>query len=349
MKQDLVTVIIPVYNVEKYLDECIISIINQTYSNLEILLIDDGSTDNSKIMCDNYQRQDKRIEVIHKNNGGVSSARNIGLNNAKGKWITFIDPDDWAEKNMIERAVNVALEHEADIVQWNSYYNKENGEQSKRKDIFPNFIKRKGKEIELFELDVISRIYEEKTNKVSVGPIGGVWGKLFKKSILDDIRFNESLYAFEDGIFDLYAFEKSNVVVLFNEFLHHYRIIHKSACNSFKKDWLEQNEKILEEVDKFIKTKDKDKIFSELYNSLACELFSSCLTRYFFHPDNNKSKKEIIEELKNYIYIKEHKEIWKNVNFKYLNNKQKIIIWFAKIGKPKLIRQVYLLKQKIGS
>lgn len=102
MQDDLVSVIIPVYNVEKYLARCVDSIKNQTYSHLEILLIDDGSTDSSGALCEELAVMDKRIRVIHQKNGGLSCARNTGIAHAKGKYLTFVDSDDWTKQDMIE-------------------------------------------------------------------------------------------------------------------------------------------------------------------------------------------------------------------------------------------------------
>ena len=99
--EELISVIVPVYNVEKYLNRCVESIMNQTYKNLQIILIDDGSNDRSGKICDEYAEKDKRIEVIHKENAGVSAARNKGLDKAKGEWITFVDADDWIEKTFV--------------------------------------------------------------------------------------------------------------------------------------------------------------------------------------------------------------------------------------------------------
>ena len=98
----LISIIIPVYNVEKYLEDCLNSVVNQTYKNLEIILIDDGSTDNSGKICDLYAKKDNRIVVIHKENAGVSSARNVGLKIAKGLYIGFVDPDDYIAEDMYE-------------------------------------------------------------------------------------------------------------------------------------------------------------------------------------------------------------------------------------------------------
>lgn len=97
----VVSIIVPVYNAKKTLKRCINSIINQSYKDWELLLVDDGSTDDSSIICDEYAQQDRRIRVFHKQNGGVSSARNVGLDNAIGEWVTFIDSDDWIEKRML--------------------------------------------------------------------------------------------------------------------------------------------------------------------------------------------------------------------------------------------------------
>ena len=102
MKNELISVIVPVYNVEKYLNKCIQSIVSQTYKNLEIILVDDGSPDNCPKMCDDWAAADSRIKVIHKQNGGLSSARNAALDIAVGDYLFFIDSDDYAEPDMVE-------------------------------------------------------------------------------------------------------------------------------------------------------------------------------------------------------------------------------------------------------
>ena len=114
-----ISIIIPVYNVEKFLHNCLDSVLKQTYRNLEIILIDDGSTDNSGKICDNYAKIDNRIIVIHKENGGVSSARNVALKIAKGDYIVWIDSDDFISKNMITYLCEKILEFNADIYFFN--------------------------------------------------------------------------------------------------------------------------------------------------------------------------------------------------------------------------------------
>ena len=115
MEEELISIIVPVYKVEKYLDKCINSIVSQTYKNLEVILVDDGSPDSCGKMCDEWTKKDTRIKVIHKENGGLSDARNFGLDCAKGKYIQFVDSDDYIEKDMIEFLYKNLKENNADI------------------------------------------------------------------------------------------------------------------------------------------------------------------------------------------------------------------------------------------
>ena len=110
-----VSIIVPIYNMEQYLNRCLESIINQTYENIEIILINDGSKDNSLEICKNYAKKDNRIMIIDQKNSGVSSARNSGLDKATGEYLAFVDPDDWIDKDGIEKMVDFALKHKCDI------------------------------------------------------------------------------------------------------------------------------------------------------------------------------------------------------------------------------------------
>lgn len=114
-QKDLISVIVPVYKVEKYLDRCVESIANQTYENLEIILVDDGSPDNCPVMCDKWAEKDCRIKVIHKNNGGLSDARNAGMEIATGGYVAFVDSDDWIEKKYVEFLYNAIVQTNADM------------------------------------------------------------------------------------------------------------------------------------------------------------------------------------------------------------------------------------------
>ena len=114
--ENLVSIIIPIYKVQNYLNRCILSIVNQTYKNLQIILVDDGSPDNCPQICDSWSKKDSRIEVIHKKNGGLSDARNSGLQIAKGKFVLFVDSSDLIALNMVENMLNEMIINDADMV-----------------------------------------------------------------------------------------------------------------------------------------------------------------------------------------------------------------------------------------
>ena len=112
---ELVSIIVPVYKVEQYLSRCVDSILQQSYSNLEIILVDDGSPDSCGMICDEYQKKDSRVQVIHKSNGGLSDARNYGIEAAQGKYLAFVDSDDWLDFDMIDILYRVLTSQGADI------------------------------------------------------------------------------------------------------------------------------------------------------------------------------------------------------------------------------------------
>ena len=125
--KDLISVIIPVYNVEKYINRCVDSVIHQSYTNLEIILVDDGSPDNCPTICDNYSKQDSRIKVIHKKNGGLSDARNVGIEHSKGKYITFIDSDDYISNDYVEILYKLITKYNSKIAVADNYIFYEDG------------------------------------------------------------------------------------------------------------------------------------------------------------------------------------------------------------------------------
>ena len=118
----MISVIIPIYNVAQYLSQCMKSILSQSYNDLEIILVDDGSADECPRLCDEYEAGDARVRVIHKKNGGLSDARNAGMRIAKGEWIYFVDSDDWLDINAIQKLYQFAVDNHCDVVQGGLYY-----------------------------------------------------------------------------------------------------------------------------------------------------------------------------------------------------------------------------------
>lgn len=206
-----VTIIIPIYNVEKYLREAIESAINQTYKNLEIILVDDGSTDNSGRICDEYISVDERIKVIHKKNGGLSDARNAGLDNCTGEYIMFLDSDDFLEPDAVENMHKEIVEKDADYVIGNYINATEEGEKWEK----PVFDLEKYKPFKLSIHDYMNSFFIMNSS---------VCNKIFKKEFIDELnlRFVVGLPA-EDAIFTTYCFIKSEKVYYIPNLVFNYR------------------------------------------------------------------------------------------------------------------------------
>lgn len=194
-----VSVIVTVYNTEKYVEECIISLINQTYKNIEVILIDGGSTDKTPEICHEYEKEYENIRVVHKENEGVSAARNRGIEEATGDYILFVDGDDWIENNTIEALVWLEEENESDI----AFIIKAGNEHSTGEVLIGD-----GKKMILHILEISA---------------GEVWGKLFKKQIFEDVKFPEGKLH-EDLYVMPTIFLKCKKIVAYHKGLYHYRI-----------------------------------------------------------------------------------------------------------------------------
>ena len=209
MEDKLISVIVPVYNIEKYLRRSINSIINQTYSNLEIILVDDGSTDESGKICDEYANIDSRIKVIHKKNGGQASAINLGLDIAKGDYIGFSDPDDYINKNFYKNLYILAEKYDTDITECSMIKVKE--EEDIEKVYIEEFEVDENEKVELFDgIGGLRKLfgedfadYLETIVKVN---------KIYKKEIFNDIRFSEvRIYEEWGTMYKLYCNTKKNL------------------------------------------------------------------------------------------------------------------------------------------
>ncbi len=204
-----ISVIVPVYNVEKYLSRCIDSILNQSYADFELLLINDGSTDNSASICNEYEKKDSRIRVFHKENGGVSTARNLGIENAKGRWICFIDSDDWIEKEYFN-AFNVdSFSINTLKIQLYKQYNENlNG--------YTN----------LFDDNIKSIVTSNDIEKYNIFSFTAPWCKLYCLDLIkiNSIRFNPNISLGEDGLFFYEYLKYIDSIDIIEKYLYVYSV-----------------------------------------------------------------------------------------------------------------------------
>jgi glycosyltransferase involved in cell wall biosynthesis len=205
-KKPLVSVIIPIYNSEKYVSKCIESIINQSYENIEILLINDGSTDKSSEICDAYGIKDDRVKVIHKQNEGVSSARNLGIDEANGEYVSFVDSDDWLVPMAFENIVNCIIMEQVDAV------------------IFEYFVENYiGNKIHNTYTELYGPMNSEKAIETTISPVNRfVWSKVFSRDIIGNTRFDTTIHFGEDTLFTALVMDKANSVYYLSRPLYHY-------------------------------------------------------------------------------------------------------------------------------
>lgn len=212
----LISIIIPVYNVAPFLSQCIQSVLDQTYTHLEVIIVDDGSTDESPAICDKFAKLDTRIKVIHKKNGGLSDARNAGLDIASGDFIGFVDSDDWIENDMYETLYNLLNKYQADISACAHYI--EYG--TKTKAVFES------KEIITFNhKDAMMALIKDKIIR------NYVWEKLYKRELFNNLRFPVGK-SFEDAALSYKIFYRANKTVLIQAPKYHYRIRSGSLTNT---------------------------------------------------------------------------------------------------------------------
>lgn len=219
-----VSAIVPVYNSEDTVEATVKSIINQTITDIEVLLVNDGSTDNTLQVCKKMEAVDNRIKIINKENGGVSSARNTGLKIARGDYIGFVDADDWIEPNMFESMYSDMLSKNADIAMSNFY----NGKNKVHLDIERSVLHNN----DIFNL-IVKNIISPVEDSTSV-IMGNVWRCLFTKDIIKDIYFIEELPYMEDQLFVLEALLNANIVIINQSYFYHYNVNYSSAMRNYK-------------------------------------------------------------------------------------------------------------------
>ena len=283
-----ISVIVPVYKIkEQYLKECIESISKQTYSNLEIILVDDGSPDNCGEICDLYAEKDSRIMVLHQKNQGVSMARNNAIQKATGEWITFIDADDWIEKNMCELAMEKRDGN--DMVVWNMYLNKDANQQIK-KNYEKNLSVDDEKLLEKINLNFLRTISLSK-DEIRIPTLEGPVCHLYKRSIIkeNNIRFDSSLKQGEDKLFNYEYHKYIKRFTYINKPLYHYRLHGESTTHTFFAGNADTSTRILKkyyELEPRINT-------SETYRNTYCVrvgvIAYFLIGKYFLHPDNPNS------------------------------------------------------------
>lgn len=314
-----ISIIIPVYNVEKYIDKCLSSLVNQTLEDIEIIVVNDGSPDNSQKIIDNYvKKYPNKVKSFIKENGGQGSARNFGLTKANGEYIGYVDSDDYVELDMYEKLYNVAKKKNLDIVICGSYNVYENG----------------NKYIEL-EKDFLGN------GKINAffGRMA-VWNKIYKRKLLvtSKVQFRSKVW-YEDLDFTVKMILNSKKIGYVNEPLYDYLIREGSTMNNSNVD---RNLEILLAFDELRNDNNYKKYYAEIEYLAIYHIFITAITR-IIRIDNNKSKKEVINKLRRYV-IDNFSQYNNNKYLKLLDRNKKIVYNLIRLKQYWIVKLIFKCK-----
>lgn len=327
----LISVIVPIYNAEKYLPQCLDSILNQTYRNLEIVCVNDGSTDGSFSVLSEYAKRDSRIIVKDKINGGVSKARNMGLDIITGEYVLFVDADDWLEPDTCEQAFDAMSECDCDVVLW-SYVSERKGAQSFKQLFAGDRVFDEGECRDLLHRRFVGIIGEELAHPELADSLCPVWGKLYKRDLIADsgVRFTDlsEIGTYEDGLFNLEVFGFVKKAVYLDKCFYHYRRNNEdSATSRYNPNLFDQWQTLFGRMNKYIADNDLPKVYKDaLYNRIAMSILGLGLNIMSADVSCAQKMKMLKEVTLNPRYIKSYNQL----SFQYLPFHWKVFYWCAK-------------------
>ncbi len=325
-----ISIIIPVYNTLDYLKPCLDSVVNQTYQNIEIICINDGSTDNSLEILKQYQNRDKRIKVVSKKNEGLSAARNTAHQYVTGKYMMYLDSDDWLDINTCEMAVSKAEDENADVVFWN--YVREFDTISKPQTIY-------GTEEIIFEKDPsiqqvhrrFAGLYDEELKyPEKADSIVTAWGKLYRSDIVleHNLHFVDTKeIGTEDALFNLYLFGYVQKAVYISDCLNHYRKNRSSLTATYKEHLHEQWRTLFGYMREYIDQNELDKSFHIALNNRICLSIIGLGFNTLLADQPARQKRNAIKRI---ISDAEYRKAARTLKLKYCPIHWRVFLWLAK-------------------
>ena len=322
MEKDLISIIIPVYKVEKFLEKCVNSVLEQTYKNLEIILVDDGSPDNCPAICDSLAKKDKRIKVIHKKNGGVSAARNTALDEIKGKYVCFVDSDDYIEPTYVEDLHKAITENDVQMSACEHYL-----VQNEKKHI-----------ISSFSHDFVLNISDTNLLTANVDKLSSPTNKMYDAEFLKNNRFKTNLKYGEDQIFNFEYYEKIKAIACIHKPLYNYVEHSGSFIQSNLKQLTTYHDILFEYQQSFANKTNNESLLKRLSSDYCLDFITSL---YLIKLD--KGKKEAKRYFRSCLNSNELKHL--NTAITLMNNKAKREIVAKFLLSKKWFEPLYLLSK----
>ena len=326
-----VSLIVPIYNVEPYLEECLNSVLAQTLSAFEAILIDDGSPDRSGGIADEFAARDGRMKVIHKQNEGVSAARNDGICHAMGEYLFFLDSDDRLAPDALEKLYTAATENDVDVV-LSDYITFDAERETPYKVATSEFSSTKRSDLDALQLAVFNMgpaSIPAQSSTILRG-VGAAWHYLIKRDLIvdNDLRFDTTLKGlFDDGLFMLTVLERASSVSYINIGTYFYRHVPSSITRSFNSSLFERYDKVYEAIDAFIERYDKCDNFKR---GLALRKFiylNKSMNSYFFNDRNPATTKQLYDEFVKLVRSPSYAGALRELDPKHLGCKKTIALY----------------------
>ena len=279
-----ISVVIPVYNSAKYLRECLDSVVSQSFSDWEVVAVDDGSSDESPAILDEYAAKDSRIKVLHKANAGVSAARNDGLNVAVGEYVLFVDSDDWLEQDALRLMIDATSSSAVDVVIADHFLWKENGSESEHHFFAKEFSTDSAAIIQDVQRMVLYKGYSPYPSSDCSYMFSALWSKLIRRKLLVDngIRFSDALKLYEDGLVALQVFQHARSICYKRVPVYHYRVLNNSLCHINEQKLVADCANIVREVESFIQANGCETVLQDAYMARILFLTKKMALRSFF-------------------------------------------------------------------
>lgn len=322
-----ISIIVPIYNVEKYLEDCIESLINQTYKNLEILLVNDGSKDGCLEICKEYEQRDSRVIVLDQPNMGANAARNNGLRHATGDWILFMDGDDWLDVNACEE-ISASFDDKMDMVCFNLRYCYPNKTQDCACQKDPFFIE-EGDFTEM-QYATLNRMGSYKYNYRVINTISVV-DKAYRSDFLrnNNLSFDEKLPKLQDLLFSLHAYDFMKRAYYTGKTFYNYRIHNESVSKRYQENLVKKFDVIHQALEEFMDGRTDDKLI-EAYWQRICTHARTCVVLHFCNKDNPKGYRKRKKDFLQTMEKEPFRTAMEKGDIRQFGVKEKVLSWFIK-------------------
>lgn len=340
----MISIIVPVYNVERYLGQCLDGLTWQTYADIEIVCVNDGSTDASAGILAGYAARDSRVKVITQENGGISAARNRAVEEARGEWMMFVDSDDWIDAETCEKAMKIAVDYAADVVLWAYVREFEDGRQLPRPLMAYNK-KFEGEELRQLHRKIVGPLGEELRDPTLLHSWGTVWGKLYRREVIAGTKFIDTriVGSAEDVLFNVEVFGRAAIAVYINEAMYHYRKLNASFTGGYNARLNERWVNLYAAMSDVINREGLGAGFREALDSrIALGLIGQGLNEC----KSPAKRSEKIKAIKEIITARQYRDAVAGLPLNHFPPHWRLFFWAAKRGNATIL---YILLRLIGS